>query len=162
MDKDNDKHATPSPRYPTAREFQSRIGNTLAKAVLIGAAAALAPNIASAKDDENGKETKKEAPAENIGAEIAKLASLLGDDNFEIRKKATERLIAIGKIKNKKGEAPYKEAVLQAMGKARKSKDPEVAQRAKRIIAALAPKPTPDTTPPPRRLLGKIRANSKK
>ena len=143
MKNNNDKQAAPSPRYPTAREFQTKIGTTLAKAVLIGAATALAPNIASAKDDENGKKTKKEAPAENIGAEIAKLASLLGADKFETRKKATERLIAIGKIKNKKGETPYKEAVVQAMEKERKSKDPEIAQRAKQIIADLTPKPPP-------------------
>ena len=143
MTPDREKRKTP-PNYPTAREFQANIAKLLARTALVGMAAALAPAVSAADEKEKPKhDAKQQAESDNVKAKIAELAKQLGAEKFDDRKNATEQLIALGKIKNDKGEHPYLDLVQETMEKMKKSKDPEVASRAKHVLAALAPPPPP-------------------
>src|SRR4051794_40489728 len=64
-------------------------------------------------------------PAGPSGAEIARLLGQLGDDDFDTREDATERLKEIG------------EPALDALHKATTSDDLEVRRRARRIVASI-------------------------
>jgi hypothetical protein len=75
----------------------------------------------------------KPAPAPAVGEasaeEIKRLIKDLGDDSFEVRERATRRLVEIGK------------PALPAVKEAQTSKDAEVRSRADKIVDRLDPKP---------------------
>jgi hypothetical protein len=71
-------------------------------------------------------------PARPSSAEVARLLRQLGDDDFDVREAATARLLRAG------------EAALPALHKALASADLEVRHRARRIVAALEARLSPE------------------
>jgi len=82
-----------------------------------------------------GKLREKRTERE-LAEEIKSLAGGLGHTDFRVREDCTLKLIAIGK-KNK----PARNQVGSRMNVAKRHKDPEVSQRAKRVLKAIFPPP---------------------
>lgn len=131
--------------YPSLREYAVTKNSELLRvmtAVGISFGAVLTPVLMA---DGAIKNEAVSDSTDKIKIEIAKLCQNLGDQDFKAREQATITLIALGnrKIKDEKGQEicnqVVKDAVVAAMNKMKKDKDPEVKQRAKRIILALNP-----------------------
>jgi hypothetical protein len=78
---------------------------------------------------------------DDLKTTVAKLTAQLGDSKFKTREAATAQLIAIGKAKQK-CKASGQEAgalVAASMKGCARHKDPEVRERAKRVLLALTP-----------------------
>lgn len=131
--------------YPSCKDYSQIKHRELLKiltAVGISVSAAVSPQLHA---EERRKKDIVGCTSEHIFIEIDKLAADLGHEDFKKREKATIALIALGKAstKDKEGkEIPNKvvrEAVISSMKKFKKAKDPEVKQRAKRILIAISP-----------------------
>lgn len=130
--------------YPTWRDYSSNSGNDLLKiltAVGISVSTAVTPMVAGEK---NPKEPVSDS-LDKVKLQIDDLIGKLGNKDFRVREKATVALIAMGNTKKKdaKGkkvtDEKIRKAVVEAVTKLKKHKDPEVKQRAKRIILVLTP-----------------------
>lgn len=133
-----------NPGYPSRREFIRQFGVVAATGL-----GALALPRADAGDLRGTPKPPKAAVPKGKAAFCAKTCTkeidtqvaLLSNDDFKIRKKATAKLIAIGKAegKGKTVAAKQRQLVLKKMDALKKAKDPEVTQRAKAVILALSP-----------------------
>lgn len=131
--------------YPTRRDYSAVKNSELLKllaAVGISIGAVVAPSLDA--EDKTPNETVTDS-ADKINLEISKLVANLGHQDYKTRENATIGLIAMGntKIKDKDGKevcnTKMKEAVISALEKLKNDRDPEVKQRAKRVILALNP-----------------------
>ena len=149
--------------YPTALEYDRRMRQTLACLAMVGSGAMIGTAVADEPvkpktevkiDTAKSLEAAKKLALEEIRKEIEKCAADLGVDGFRKRREATRRLIAIGSVTEKstakvtsgrtpKSIMPYRDMVIAAMEKLDSHKDPEVKERAKLVVKALTPKPTP-------------------
>mgnify|MGYP006305311857 CR=1 FL=1 len=141
--------------YPDRRSFLKAIGVgalavSLWPAVSAGDKATEADETASEADKKDDSDTR-------LKKKIALLAEALGSDDFKQRRNATRELIQLGRGRGKDeaADARVRKLVLAQMEKYKARKDPEVAQRARNIIIALTPKPSPPPSPP--MVKGKIR-----
>jgi len=127
--------------YPDRREFL---------AALAGGALALALTRSLRGESSEGSDT-------DLKKQIADLAADLGSKNFKKRDVATKELIRIGKGNGRDNDvdAKAKKLVLAEMNALKGHKDPEVSQRVKAVILALAPPPPPPKVDPPQ-VLGEI------
>jgi hypothetical protein len=107
-----------------------------------------------------GEKEDKEAVAKRLEATIAALSAKLGHKDFEVRRKATADLIKVGKSKTNAGKDDLKarQAVVDAMKKLYKHDEPEVSERARKIVLAVNPPPTrPPLGGSMPQLLGRVR-----
>ena len=162
-------------------EYQDRIDHYLNRrdfVNLISKTAVLTGIVGTGIVNEKKKKIVKGAKIDykQLDNQIAMLTRQLGDKSFKMRKKATKDLIKLGKTeteKKKLTEAQKKDidhkhkAVMKAMKKALTIDDPEVKERARKIIAAISPikeAPRHNNRPmimgemPAPVLMGKIRA----
>ena len=136
------KSSVSRPEYPTLHEYQSKKAMHLAALVGLGVVTVSAPldlNAGEKQKPQAGKTAKKDNA--KIKEKILLLAADLGHDEFKKREQATKSLILLGKNfeTNKNSEmTSFLETVLQ---KSKKSKDPEVKERAKRVLIAITPPP---------------------
>ena len=119
--------------YPDRREFLAALaGGTIGLALTRSALA-----------------TSPDKPGVDFKSQIVHWAAQLGDKDFKKRDVATKKLIQIGKGdgKDTKEDARARKLVLEEMESLRGHKDPEVAQRAKSVVLALSPPPSPPQPP---------------
>jgi len=136
---------TSSPEYPLypamdqyardRRMFLRNMGRFIAG---VGFCAVI--NAAAASGDE--EEDESDVLEKKYGKMVAVLCTQLGDKEFATRKKATTRLIELGKGcgENEHENAVARSVVLEKVEAIEKDDDPEVAARAKAVILALTKK----------------------
>ena len=140
MKKQND--LSNNPQYPSLNEYRKRKFLHIATAVGIGVSAAA---VSIELDAEENKVSESKATEDNnqkkINEQIILLAANLGHKDFKEREKATASLISMGKkfVKDKKTELI--DFMKAELAKGKKSKDPEVKERAKSILLAITPPP---------------------
>jgi len=146
-------------RYPTLNELRNRNFLNIATALGIGVTAVTVPFSVQAKDETiTESTTDKETESERQKEKIILLVANLGHDDFKERDKATQFLITIGK-KNKNDNNSELIAFLDSeLEKCKESRDPEVKERAKKILLAITP-PPPKT--PNHAVRGRIRVKGK-
>ncbi len=131
----------PSPGYPNRREFLNTISRSaVGTGLWLGALRLI------------GSESEDQDPLGKLKKEVLTLSKKLGDEDFKVRRAATARLIAIGKGngKDKALDKQAKEVVLSTMKSvADASRDPEIRERAKKVVVALTPKPKSESKPSP-------------
>lgn len=135
------KEDTENPGYPTINEFKSKKFLNIATAVGIGvSAAAISLDVeAEEKKVVESKETKKDEKKE-IKGKIILMVAYLGHKEFQEREKSTKELIALGEKYKKDKNSEMTEFLKAEVQKKAKSNDPEVKERAKKILLAITPK----------------------
>lgn len=129
--------------YPTFDEYRRRQFLHVAAAVGIGVSTATLSVELDAKDKKVKNSKTEKSGKKEVKEQIILLAMNLAHKDFKEREKATVSLIKIGKECVKKKDTKIVEFIRTEMEKKKKSKDPEVKQRAKKILIAMAP-PPPD------------------
>ena len=152
----NKKDLSNRPKYPTLKTYNSRKFLHIATAVGIGVSAAALPLsvIGAEKAPTAEEKADKTAEAKKVKDQIILLAANLGNKDFKERDKATKSLIAIGTKLNKTKNKELTAVLKAELAKCQKSKDPEMKERAKKILLAITPAPP---SPPTNILVGKIR-----
>lgn len=150
------KEQTEIPEYPTLNEFKSKKFLNIATAVGIGVSAVSLPFSVMGSEKAPAEEKTDKATESKIQKDqIILLAANLGHKDFKERDKATQSLIAIGEQLNKTKNKELTAVLKGELTKCQKSKDPEMKERAKKILLAIATKPVQRDHP---RIGGKIRA----
>ena len=139
-----------SPEYPSYGRYSEcyRRFAVLAVAAMIGGSAVCASNLSA--QDKAAVPAVTEISVDQAKKLITELAGKLGDQDFNIRQDATMKLIELGKTKDKDGKLVFKDLVVGEMKKLGDSKDPEVKERSKQVIAALTAEEPPKQPVPPR------------
>ena len=130
------------PQYPNLNEYKSRKFLNIATAVGIGVSAA-AVSLELDAEEKKVAESKKTENTDHkkVKDQIILLAANLGHDDFKEREKATQSLVAVGQNLKKSKNKKMTEFLTAELKKCSKSKDPEVKERAKKILLAITPPP---------------------
>jgi hypothetical protein len=139
--------------YPTLRQHKRAGGDFLRAAAALGLGAAFGTSVFADPPMVAGTPPVPTKPkitkpvdlpavkAEDVAKQVARLTGQLGSEGFKAREAATLKLIVIGKGNGKCATTDLKtrQLVSASMAKCAKHEDPEVRERAKRVILALTP-----------------------
>lgn len=151
----NKKNKSLEPNYPTLKKYHSNKFLPIATAVGIGVSTAAVSLDLAAEETKvvETKETENKQQKE-IKDQIILLAANLGHDDFKKREESTKKLISMGKKFSTEKKKELTKFLQSEVQKNCKSKDPEVKERAKKILLAIVPKTPPVNPPIPPRMGG--------
>jgi hypothetical protein len=142
-----------SAQYPTLKQHKRVGGDFLRAAVALGLGAAFGTSaLAGQPHVAGGMPVRPKPPVvrpagpsakktEALAKQVVVLTNQLGSPNFKLREAATVQLIALGRGngKCKATDLTTRQLVSASMTKCAKHEDPEVRERARRILLALTP-----------------------